>query len=156
MGRRMAIGGALLVGGVLASCSDATGPSSAVAITVSPDTVHVAPGQAASFSITERTPPGSKTAIWPDRLDLESESTPGDWRAVADLTNSNPYLTGALGDASTTTANGEATTWIPRQVSVNPGRYRVRLTFHVSALNATEATGDAFVVTSNAFVVVSP
>ena len=156
MGRRLFFGCVPLLWGVVASCSDATAPAGAVVITVSPDTVHVAQGQAASFSITERTPAASKTWVWPDRLDLESELTPGDWRAVADITNSNPYLNSALGDASTTTANGEVMTWSPRQVSVNPGRYRVRLTFRVSAPNATQATGDAFTATSNVFVVASP
>jgi hypothetical protein len=155
MGWRMFFGCALLCGGVLASCSDATAPSGIV-VTVSPDTVHIAPGQAASFSVSARTPPAGTTWVWPDRLDLESEPTPGDWRAVADITDSNPYLTSALGDASTTSRSGAVAAWMPRQASLNPGRYRVRLTFHMSAPNATQETGDVFTVTSNTFVVVPP
>jgi hypothetical protein len=154
MARRVIFGWVLLLGGVIASCSDATVPAGSIRVT--PDTVHVAQGQEASFSILQRTPPLDPTRVVQSRLDLESEVAPGEWRPVADVTNPGPYLTGAPADASSTAADGVVTTLSPRQALINPGRYRVRYILQVSTANASSSSSEVFDATSNVFVVVSP
>jgi hypothetical protein len=141
----------LLLCGVIASCSDATAPAGALTIVVSPDTLHLEGGRT---SITYMLRAGARTAVWQVSQGLESEVTPGTWQAVDNSRYS--YLQGSLGDASTTAANGDAIALGNMTASVDPGRYRLLYSFRVSAPNATQATGDVFVATSNAFVAVSP
>jgi len=154
MTRRLICGCVLLLGGVIGSCKDTTVPAGSVR--VSPDTVHVAQGQEASFSILQRTPPIDQTRVVQSRLDLESEVAPGEWRPVADVTNPGPYLTGALADASSTAADGVVTTLSPRHALIDPGRYRVRFILQVSTANASSSSSEVFDATSNVFVVASP
>ena len=154
MARRLIVGWVLLLGGVIAGCRDATVPAGSVRVT--PDTVHVAQGEEASFSILQRTPPIDQTRVVQSRLDLESEVTPGEWRPVADVTSPGPYLTGALADASSTAADGVVTTLSTRHALINPGRYRVRYILQVGTANASSSSSEVFDVLSNVFVVASP
>jgi hypothetical protein len=88
-------------------------------------------------------------------VDLETEVAPGTWGPLVDP--NNVYLQPALGDAPwTAVTNGDfggtKTFWVPWVA----GRYRLRQRFQVAAPNATQATGEVFVATSNVFVVASP
>ena len=150
MARRLLLSCLLLLCGVIASCSDSTAPAGGVRITVSPDTMHVVEGQA--MTLLYRISSASELKVWPSTPDLEIEATGGDWRAVVDSTAQ--YLQAALGDATSTADNGEIVG--VRRVTIGPGRYRLRLKFQLSALNATQPAGEVSMATSNVFVVVSP
>jgi hypothetical protein len=130
-----------------ASWSDATGPTGMVVVTVSPDTIQLSSSGSVAILYRRHTV-SSAVRIWYVRLDVESESTQGEWRTVA----GSVFLQGALGNAQTTTANGDI---VEAQVaSLAPGRYRLRYTYSMSGPGATNPSGPESSVVSNVFVVI--
>ena len=144
---------------MVASCSDATGPVGTLLVEVSPDTVSD-PSQGVVpqlITYTERFVGAGHPKIWIDfRPEVETEVTPGVWRAVTEPDPNNLYLQAAAGDTwvalTKDDLGAERSTYAP----MGPGRYRLRQKFQLSAPDATQPTGEILEATSNAYVVVAP
>ena len=159
--RRLLFGIALLLCGVVASCSDATAPVGTLVIEVSPDTVRdPSQGMVAQLvTYTERFVGAGQPKIWLNfRPDVESEVTPGVWRTVAGFGSdpNNLYLQAALGDAYAAVTKEDLSAQRSTYAPMAPGRYRLRQKFRLTAPNATEPTGEILEATSNVYVVVAP
>lgn len=157
--RRLLFGGALLLCGVVASCSDATAPVGTLVIEVSPDTVRD-PSQGVVpqlITYTERFVGAGQPKIWLDfGPDVESEVTPGVWRSVTKSDPDNLYLQPALGDAWAAVTKDDLRAERSTYAPMTPGRYRLRQKFRLTAPSATEPAGEIFEATSNVYVVVKP
>lgn len=154
MARRLLFGCVMLLCGAIASCSDATAPSGTLLMVVSPDTVHFGLGIVPPYvTYRERIVSVARTKVWIAPPDVETELSPGQWSGSTDP--NNQYLQAALGNPSVWSAVTNADLVGVRSIFVRlvAGRYRVRQQFRVSAPDATQATGEVFVATSNPFVV---
>ncbi|MDB4884538.1 MAG: hypothetical protein JWL95_3304 [Gemmatimonadetes bacterium] len=143
----------LLIGALVCclatSCSDSTAPAGMVEVTVSPDTIRLSASGDAMIWYVRRNPGSSQLRLYGERIDLQSEVAPGDWRLVGDTPD--PYVQFALRDAETPTAAGDvAGLWT---VSVSPGRYRLRYGYRFAQADGM-ASGDHRTVDSNVFVVI--
>jgi hypothetical protein len=159
--RRLLFGGALLLCGVVASCSDATAPVGTLVIEVSPDTVRD-PSQGVVpqlIAYTERYVGAGQPKIWLDiGPEVESEVTPGVWRTVAGFGSdpNNLYLQPALGDAWAAVTKDDLRAERSTYAPMTPGRYRLRQKFRLTAPSATEPAGEILEATSNVYVVMAP
>lgn len=145
--RTLSIGA--LVCCLAASCTDSTAPAGGVEVTVSPDTIRLSASGDAMIWYVRRNSSSSQLRLYGERIDVQSEVAPGDWRIVADTPD--PYVQFALRDAETPTGAGDvAGFWT---VSVGPGRYRLRYGYKLARADGTPS-GDHRTVDSNVFVVI--
>jgi len=155
MGRRVFFGCALLFGGLIAGCSDATAPAATLVIVVSPDTIHVAQSAVPTFvNYTERLVSAGASKVWIGIPEVETEVTPGVWQGPTNDPN-NLYLQPALGEVWVPVTSADFGSDRDLSIAVVPGRHRIRQRYRVTAPNAT-TTGDILEVMSNPFVVVTP
>lgn len=153
MARRLFFGWVLVLGTLVASCSDATAPEAAFLIAVSQDTVHLYQGGVQPFiTYRERFVSVDQSKVWVTGPELEAEVTPGKWQLLGGNPD-NLYLQAALGNA-TAPSNSDLGALRTMYFYVPQGRYRLLQRYQVTASSATQRSGDVFVATSNAFVVV--
>jgi hypothetical protein len=138
-----------------AACSDATAPQAAFLIVVSQDTVRLSQGGGGSqpfITFREQFVPVGQSKVWVTGPYLETEVTPGKWQLLGGNPD-NLYLQAVLGNATAPT-NSELGAERTMYFYVQPGRWRLRQLYQVTASSATQPSGEVFAATSNVFVVV--